>query len=225
MLRAAVRKARRAPASGRCARTRRRRCRPRDGSTRSRSANSDQNCASMRRAAERVGQQAELRAQEPDERVPVAAHERRWPGRAARARRRARGAPGRARSRPGRPSSCRRGARGRSPARPSRRRPCAAKKRGVVGRQRRLARAAEAREVERVDAVAAAERRRGVEERGLRAAQAVQQQDVVGPSPIVSVETFRRPTGTSRMRSSGGRPSGSRNMPSKPSARSSSPRA
>ena len=59
-----------------------------------------------------------------------------------------------------------------------------------------------------MDAVAAAERRRGVEERGLGAAEAVQQQHVSGPSPIVSVETCRRPTGTSWMRSSGGRPFG-----------------
>ena len=55
-----------------------------------------------------------------------------------------------------------------------------AKKRRVVAGQRGLARAPEAREVDRVDPVVAAERRRGVEERRLGAAEAVQQQDV-GP--------------------------------------------
>ena len=46
-----------------------------------------------------------------------------------------------------------------------------------------------------------------------------------GPSPIVSVLIFSLPTGTWWMRSSGGRPLGSRNRPSKPTARSRSPRA
>ena len=46
-----------------------------------------------------------------------------------------------------------------------------------------------------------------------------------GPSPIVSALILRRPTGTLWMRSSGGRPLGRRNRPSKPTARSRSPRA
>ena len=46
-----------------------------------------------------------------------------------------------------------------------------------------------------------------------------------GPSPIVSVLILSLPTGTWWMRSSGGRPLGSRNRPSKPTARSRSPRA
>ena len=46
-----------------------------------------------------------------------------------------------------------------------------------------------------------------------------------GPEPIVSVEIRSLPTGTLWMRSSGGRPLGSRNRPSKPTARSRSPRA
>ena len=50
-------------------------------------------------------------------------------------------------------------------------------RRAVAG-ERGLARAAEARQVEGVDAIAAAERRGGVEERRLGAAEAVQQQDV-----------------------------------------------
>ena len=46
-----------------------------------------------------------------------------------------------------------------------------------------------------------------------------------GPAPIVSVEIRSLPTGTWWIRSSGGRPLGSRNRPSKPTARSRSPRA
>ena len=45
-----------------------------------------------------------------------------------------------------------------------------------------------------------------------------------GPSPIVSVEMESLPTRTSWMRSSGSRPPARRNMPSKPTARSRSPR-
>src|SRR3954467_3474686 len=46
-----------------------------------------------------------------------------------------------------------------------------------------------------------------------------------GPSPIVRVLIFSLPTGTWWIRSSGGRPLGSRKRPSKPTARSRSPRA
>ena len=80
-----------------------------------------------------------------------------------------------------------------------------------------LGRAAEAGQVERVDAVAGArERRRRCRRtrpwsrpgRGCRRRR--------GPSPIVSVDTRRPGSRTSWMRTSGGRPLGRRNMPSKP---------
>ena len=178
---------------GRCARTRRRRCRRRVGSTRSRSANSDQNWASIRPRPSECGSSPSSGRSTPHERVPVAPHERRPPGTAAPGRRRAPGARARPRSPPGRPSSCRRGARGRCRARPSPRRPCRRSSRRRRPASGRLAGAAEAGEVERVDAVAAAERGGGVEERGLGRRRARAGAGRPGPSPIVSVETFSAP--------------------------------
>ena len=128
-------------------------------------------------AAERVREQAELRAQQAHERVPVAAHER---DRRAQ-QREAADPPGLAQPDLDRHAAAHRVAdqvRALDLQRVHRPEHGAGEERRAVRAQRGLARAAEARQVERVDAVAAAERRRGVEERGLGGAEAVQQQHV-----------------------------------------------
>ena len=130
-------------------------------------------------AAERVGQQAELGADEAHERLEAAAHE------------------GQRRAQQREAADPRRLAQPDLDRHPAAHRVAddvraldlqrvhhaehrAGEEARVVAGQRGLARAPEAREVERMDPVVAAERRRGVEERRLGAAEAVQQQDV-GP--------------------------------------------
>ena len=141
-------------------------------------------------------------------------------------RRRARARAGRPRSPRGRPSSCRPGARARSPSASITPSTVRAKQRRVVAAPRRACtRTAEAGQVERVDAVAAAQRGRGVEERRLGRAEAVEQQHV-GALAHRQREIRRRPDVARRgCAASGGRPLGRRNRPSKPTARSRSPRA
>ncbi len=96
----------------------------------------DQNCCSIRCRRERVGQHAELGAQQAHDPVQAAADERHGGAQQRRGRRRGPGAPGRPRSPPGRPSSCRRCARARSPARPSPRSPRVGERRAVGGAAR-----------------------------------------------------------------------------------------
>ena len=149
------------------------------GSTRSRSANSDQNCALDPAAAERVRQQAELRAQQPHERLPVAPDEGHGRAQQRQAADALRVRAARPRSPRGRPSSCRPGARARSRARPSRR------ARSWRSTARRSGAGAGLREppkpgqVERVDAVAERLSAAAVSKNEvLVAAEAVQEQHV-----------------------------------------------
>ena len=135
------RKASRAPACGRCARTRRRRCRPRSGprgrGRRTATRTGGSTCARPSGGAARPSSGRSTRT--------TGCQSRRTNATAGHSRREAADAvgvlSGRPRARPGRPSSCRPGARGRSPSRPSPRRRCGRSTGGVVGRQRRLARA------------------------------------------------------------------------------------
>ena len=87
----------------------------------------------------------------------------------------------------------------------------------VVATAGRLGGGAEAGQVGRVDAVALAERRRRLNN-DARVPPRPCRSSTSGPCPIVSVEIRWRPTGTSRIWSNGGRPPGSRNMPSNPIA-------
>ena len=141
-------------------------------------------------------------------------------------RRRARARAGRPRSPRGRPSSCRRGARARSPARPS----TPSTVRGEPAARRR------ARSAACTSRRSRAGRARGRGSGRLSAAAVSKNEDLVPPRPCRSstsrplAHRQRRdpaaaPTATSWMRSSGGRPLGRRNRPSKPTARSRSPRA
>ena len=89
-----------------------------------------------------------------------------------------------------------------------------------------LERAAEAGQVERVDACSAsAERGGGVEEATTWSRRGRAGAACPGLRPSSASRSAARPTGTLWMRSSGGRPLGRRNRPSKPTARSRSPRA
>ena len=95
----------------------------------------------------------------------------------------------------------------------------------VVAAARRLGGAAEAGQVDRVHGVLGRQRGDRLEERGLVRAEAVQADHLLGPVAGDQGRDPAPPVCTSAIRSSGARPPGSRNRPSKPSARSRSPRA
>ena len=149
------------------------------GSTRSRSANIDQNWRSMRPRPSEWGSRPSSGRRQPHERLVAAADE----GQRRAQQREAADAAGLAQPDLERDAAAHRVAdqvRALDPQRvhdPERR---AGEERRAVAGQRGLAGAAEARQVERMHAVGAAERGGGVEERRLRRAQAVQQQHV-GP--------------------------------------------
>ena len=164
------------------------------GSTRSRSANSDQNWLSIRAAAEASGAAGRARAAAAR---TIGCQSRRTNATAGHSSASAADALGVLEPELDRHAAAHRVAdhvRALDPHRVHRAEHGAGEERRVVGRQRRLRGAAEARQVERVDAVAPAQRRRRVEERGLGAPSPCSS-SMSGPSPIVSVERRRRPDG------------------------------